>query len=115
LQDRQDIVGGFPVRQIIIWKRKGGHNFNSGYFLPTFEVIYLIAKKDFHLSPKANGAGDVWEFAQEQNNNHPAPFPRPYAAILRPLAAISPFVPRAFPVCSNPPPHPFRIRNVPHP
>lgn len=24
LQDRQDIVSGFPVRQIIIWRRKGG-------------------------------------------------------------------------------------------
>jgi modification methylase len=34
LQDRQDIVAGFPVRQIIIWKRKGGINFNHGYFLP---------------------------------------------------------------------------------
>jgi modification methylase len=31
LQDRQDIVSGFPVRQIIIWKRKGGINFNSKY------------------------------------------------------------------------------------
>ncbi len=44
LQDRQDIVQGFPVRQIIIWRRKGGFNFNPGYFLPTYEVIYLIAK-----------------------------------------------------------------------
>jgi len=41
LQDRHDIVSGFPVRQIIIWKRKGGINFNPGYFLPTYEVIYL--------------------------------------------------------------------------
>ena len=30
LQDRQDIVAGFPVRQIIIWQRKGGINFNPG-------------------------------------------------------------------------------------
>lgn len=75
LQDRQDIVGGFPVRQIIIWKRKGGINFNSGYFLPTYEVIYLIPKKKFKLIPKANSLGDVWEFTQEMNNDHPAPFP----------------------------------------
>lgn len=75
LQDRQDIVGGFPVRQIIIWKRKGGINFNAGYFLPTYEVIYLIAKPDFKLVPKANACGDVWEFKQESNNPHPAPFP----------------------------------------
>ncbi len=75
LQDRQDIISGFPVRQIIIWRRKGGINFNPGYFLPTYEVIYLIAKKDFKLVPKANSYGDVWEFCQEMNNPHPAPFP----------------------------------------
>ncbi|HNX26568.1 MAG TPA: DNA methyltransferase [Phycisphaerae bacterium] len=75
LQDRQDIVGGFPVRQIIIWRRKGGINFNPGYFLPTYEVIYLIAKPKFKLIPKANAYGDVWEFTQEMNNQHPAPFP----------------------------------------
>jgi len=75
IQDRREIVGDFPVRQIIIWKRKGGINFNRGYFLPTYEVIYLIAKPDFRLAPKASRYGDVWEFMQEQNNSHPAPFP----------------------------------------
>ncbi|MEI8389630.1 MAG: site-specific DNA-methyltransferase [bacterium] len=75
LQDRQDIVSGFPVRQIIIWRRKGGINFNPGYFLPTYEVIYMIAKPDFRLSSKANAYGDVWEFNQELKNPHPAPFP----------------------------------------
>jgi site-specific DNA-methyltransferase (adenine-specific) len=75
IQDRSDIVSGFPVRQIIIWKRKGGINFNRGYFLPTYEVIYLIAKPKFTLAPKANAFGDVWEFGQELKNPHPAPFP----------------------------------------
>ncbi|MEK9156336.1 MAG: site-specific DNA-methyltransferase [Patescibacteria group bacterium] len=75
LQDRQDIVSGFPVRQIIIWRRKGGINFNPGYFLPTYEVIYLIAKKKFKLAPKASSFGDVWEFKQEMKNGHPAPYP----------------------------------------
>lgn len=75
LQDRQDIVNSFPVRQIIIWRRKGGINFNPGYFLPTYEVIYLIAKPKFKLVPKANAHGDIWEFTQEMNNEHPAPFP----------------------------------------
>lgn len=75
LQDRQDIVSGFPVRQIIIWRRAGGINFNPGYFLPTYEVIYMIAKKDFKLAPKASAFGDVWEFTQEMKNSHPAPFP----------------------------------------
>lgn len=75
LQDRSDIVSGFPVRQIIIWQRKGGINFNPGYFLPTYEVIYLIAKPKFKLRPKANGHGDVWNIRQELKNGHPAPFP----------------------------------------
>jgi len=75
LQDRQDIVSGFPVRQIIIWKRAGGINFNKGYFLPTYEVIYLIAKKNFKLAKGANAHGDVWEINQEMKNGHPAPFP----------------------------------------
>ena len=75
MQDRQDIVDGFPVRQIIIWKRKGGINFNKGYFLPTYEVIYLICKKKFELAPKACSLGDVWEIKQEMKNDHPAPFP----------------------------------------
>lgn len=77
LQDRQDIVSGFPVRQVIIWRRKGGLNFNAGYFLPTYEVIYLISKPKFTLASKANGFGDVWEFTQEMRNKHPAAFPVP--------------------------------------
>lgn len=79
LQDRNDIVAGFPVRQVIIWKRKGGINFNPGYFLPTYEVVYLIAKAQFRLAPKANAFGDIWEFAQEMKNSHPAPFPLAFA------------------------------------
>lgn len=75
LQDRTEIVKDFPVRQIIIWKRKGGINFNAGYFLPTYEVIYVIAKPGFKLAQGANKAGDVWEIMQEMNNPHPAPFP----------------------------------------
>ena len=75
LQDRADIVEGFPVRQIIIWRRKGGINFNKGYFLPTFEVIYMITKKDFILAKGANSHGDIWEIGQELKNEHPAPFP----------------------------------------
>lgn len=75
MQDRSDIIGDLPVRQIIIWKRKGGINFNPGYFLPTYEVIYLIPKPKFKLTKKANAHGDVWEFTQEMKNSHPAPFP----------------------------------------
>lgn len=75
IQDRHDIVEGFPVRQIIIWKRAGGINFNAGYFLPTYEVIYMICKPDFKLAEGANRMTDVWEIPQVKGNEHPAPFP----------------------------------------
>lgn len=75
LQDRADIVDGFPVRQVIIWQRSGGFNHNPGYFLPTYEVVYLIAKPGFRLAPKAGGVGDVWRIRQDRGNPHPASFP----------------------------------------
>ncbi|WP_086141428.1 DNA-methyltransferase [Limosilactobacillus reuteri] len=75
IQDRSDIIRDMPVRQIIIWQRNGGINFNKGYFLPTYEVIYLIPKSKFKLAPKANRYGDVWKINQDFKNPHPAPFP----------------------------------------
>lgn len=75
IQDRSDIVEGFPVRQIIIWQRSGGVNFNDGYFVPTYEVIYLIAKPAFKLAKGSNRHGDVWSIGQERSAQHPAPFP----------------------------------------
>lgn len=80
MQDRHDIVAGFPVRQVIIWQRNGGINFNRGYFLPTYEVIYLIAKPKFKLRRGASRIGDVWKIPQEADNPHPAPFPVELAA-----------------------------------
>lgn len=75
LQDRSEIIKGFPVRQIIIWQRAGGINFNDRFFLPTYEVIYLICKENFKLAKKSSGVGDVWKIPQEKKNPHPAPFP----------------------------------------
>ena len=74
-QQRLEIIDGLPLRQIIIWKKAGGINFNEGYFLPTYEVLYLIAKPKFKLAPKTNRYGDVWEITQEKGSWHPAPFP----------------------------------------
>ena len=75
LQDRSDIVSGFPVRQIIIWDRKTGMNFNKRFFIPSYEVIYLICKKDFELTKYGNSLKDVWTFGFEKKSDHPAPFP----------------------------------------
>lgn len=78
-QDRSDILSGFPLRQMIIWYRKSGFNFNVGYFVPTYEIIYLLAKPQFRLVDKANRYGDVWTFPPARNNPHPAPFPETLA------------------------------------
>ena len=77
-EDPWEIVGcpEFPLRQIIVWQRDGGINFNPTYFLPTYEVIYFIAKPGHRLAPKANKVGDVWRISQNADkNDHPAPFP----------------------------------------
>jgi site-specific DNA-methyltransferase (adenine-specific) len=83
IQDCRKILEGFPLRQIIIWQRSGGLNFNLSYFLPTSEEIYLICHEPFRLAkskdskhPKATcGIGDVWKIQQDRGNAHPAPFP----------------------------------------
>ena len=74
-QMRPELIDGLPLRQIIIWKKAGGINFNEGYFLPTYEVIYLIAKPDYKLPKTINRYGDVWEIQQQKGSWHPAPFP----------------------------------------
>lgn len=74
-QDRREVFGRLPVRQTLIWARPGGINFNKGYFLPNYEVIYLIANPDFALAPGANAQGCIWSHQPDYDNPHPAPFP----------------------------------------
>jgi modification methylase len=65
-----------PLRQVIIWARAGGMNFNPTAYLPTHEWIMVLAKEKFRLKSKgASGAGDVWRINQDSDNKHPAPFP----------------------------------------
>lgn len=82
-QGREENVDGFPVRQIIIWDRGVGINVNDTYFLPTYQVIYLIAKPKYRLAKGACGMGNVWRFGPDYNNEHPAPYPveLPYRCI----------------------------------
>lgn len=79
-QQRPEIVEGLPVRQIIIWQKAGGINFNEGYYLPTYEPIYIIAKPKFKLAPKVNSRGDVWSITPDRKSWHPAAFPIELAA-----------------------------------
>lgn len=63
------------MRQIVIWARPGGMNFNPTAFVPTYEWIMVLAKPKFRLKSKGvSGLGDVWSMAPDRNP-HPAPFP----------------------------------------
>jgi site-specific DNA-methyltransferase (adenine-specific) len=65
-----------PLRQIIIWARSGGMNFNPTAYVPTHEWIMVFAKPGFRLRSKgASGLGDVWSIPQDIKNPHPASFP----------------------------------------
>jgi site-specific DNA-methyltransferase (adenine-specific) len=67
---------GLPLRQIVIWARAGGMNFNPTVYVPTHEWLMLFAKPGFRLRDKsASGVGDFWYIAQESGSLHPAPFP----------------------------------------
>ena len=50
-----------------------GINFNPGYFLPTYEVIYLIAQPAFRLRPKANAIGMFGTFPKRAGTLTPPP------------------------------------------
>jgi site-specific DNA-methyltransferase (adenine-specific) len=67
---------GLPLRQIVIWDRKSGFNFNQSFYLPSHEWVMIFAKPAFRLRSKAaSGAKDIWRIVHERNNSHPAPFP----------------------------------------
>ena len=73
IQDRSDILAGFPERCRIIWDRGSGYNHNPGYPIPSYEVVYLLAKAGFREAD--SGIRDVWQIAPEKGSWHPAPFP----------------------------------------
>lgn len=63
------------LRQIVIWSRPGGMNYNPTAFVPTHEWIMILAKPGFRLKSRGvSGLGDVWSMSPEKNE-HPAPFP----------------------------------------
>jgi modification methylase len=64
---------GLPLRQIAIWDRGNGMNFNSKFFTPSHEWVMLFAKPDFRLSK--GKPRDLWRINPARHNDHPAPFP----------------------------------------
>lgn len=88
LRNYEDVLKGFPVRQVIIWNKFSTLAYSPSFFLPKYEVIYVIVKGEgdessFKLTPEGVKYGDVWEFSSEKDNKHPAPYPLllPYNAI----------------------------------
>lgn len=63
------------LRQVIVWSRPGGVNYNLTGFVPTHEWIMVLAKPKFRLRSRGvSGLGDVWSMRPDKNE-HPAPFP----------------------------------------
>lgn len=70
------LLGGLPLRQVIIWSRGARINFSASHFAPSCEWVLVVAKKAFRLKDRAASAvSDVWAFPPAQNAEHPAPFP----------------------------------------
>lgn len=89
---------GLPLRQIVIWARSGGLNYNPTAFLPTHEWVMVFAREAWRLKSRAAagiGGGDVWRVTQDGKNPHPAPFPLalPATAIeaTEPALVVDPF------------------------
>ena len=90
---REQIVQGFPVRQTIIWNRGSTHNQGGkrpSMLPPIYELIYVIAGKDWRLPERYVSEmrfwGDVWRINPEFKNPHPAPFPIEIATRMAKLA-----------------------------
>jgi len=80
------------LRQVIVWDRGGGMNWNASFFVPRHEWVLLIAHPDFRLADRgASNAGDVWRIGIEQTDfGHPCPYPQtlPATAIAATTASV---------------------------
>lgn len=77
------IPDGVILRQIVIWDRGGGHNFNPAFFIPSHEWVMIFAKPGFRLN-SGGRPRDVWTIppvrSEKGDARHPAPFPVELAA-----------------------------------
>lgn len=74
LRTPHELNPDLPLRQIIIWDRGSGMNFNEVFATPSHEVIYVFAKPKFRFR-KGHGLKDVLKVLPDRGNSHPAPFP----------------------------------------
>ena len=76
--DRKNLLP-LPIRQEVIWDRCCMVNFSGGFYAPSTERIYIIAKEYWKPQKEYLGWGEVWRIPPETNNPHPAPFPKALA------------------------------------
>ena len=74
LRTPHDLNPGLPLRQIIVWDRGSGMNFNRSFATPSHEVIYVFAKPKFRFRT-GHGLKDLIKVLPDRGNPHPAPFP----------------------------------------
>lgn len=74
LRTPHDLNPDLLLRQIIIWDRGSGMNFNQTFATPSHEVIYVFAKPKFRFR-KGHGLKDVLKILPDRGNPHPASFP----------------------------------------
>ena len=77
LLDRREIIEELQpyLRQRIIWNTNQFINTSTTFLPPVHQYVFLFAKRDFRFIDKGKGIKSVITIPQENNNEHPAPFP----------------------------------------
>lgn len=69
----------FITRQILVWDRSSSMNMDKCRYIPSTEYIFWLIKQRknprFRRADDAKFIAEVWKFAPEKKNSHPAPFP----------------------------------------
>ena len=79
--------GGFALRQVILWDRGSGFNHNQGYFLPSYEEIFLLARPGRFRHRGLGRVQNVWRVRPDRQRGVPA---LPVELVRIPLAALRP-------------------------
>ena len=69
----------FITRQILVWDRSSSMNMDKCRYIPSTEYIFWLIKERknprFRRADDAQFIAEVWKFAPDKKNDHPAPFP----------------------------------------
>ena len=79
--------GGFALRQVVLWDRGSGFNHNAGYFLPTYEEIFLLARPGRFRHRGLGRVKNVWPVKPDRKRGVPA---LPVDLVRIPLAILRP-------------------------